>query len=331
MRGLAAAALPLLALGACLPAWASAGADPVTWLQRAADSARTLNYAGTVMHLSGERTATTRITHIAVDGAEHEKIEALDGPRREIVRHNDEMQCFYPDAKTIRVDRRVTARFFPSLLSGPAQELGEHYRLHLGKVERVVGRDCQWIHLDPKDALRYAQRVCAELASGLLLRAKTLGAKHHVLEQFAFTDLRLGASVSRSELKSTFHAQSKDWRRDSQPLNEAKRVSTGWSVAPPPGFRLVGEMQRTMPNRAQPVSQLVLSDGLATMSVFVEPMTNAPRTAEAASEDGALSVFVRPMGEHLVTVLGEVPPAAALQVGRSVTRNDAAAPEAAAK
>ena len=320
MRRLAAA-IPVLALCAGIPAAASPGADPLTWLQKAAASARETTYAGTVMHMSGERTATTRVTHLFVAGAEHEKIESLDGPRREVVRHNDELQCFYPDAKTIRLDRRVTARFFPSLVVGPTETIPENYVLRLGKVERVLGTDCQWIHLDPRDALRYAQRVCAELASGLLLRARTLGSRQQILEQFTFTDLRQGAQVSRSELKSTFHAQSKDWRRDNQPRDEAKQVATGWGVsAPPPGFRLVSEMQRRMPNRAQPVSQLVFSDGLATMSVFVEPMTNPPRTAETTNEDGALSVFVRPMGEHLVTVLGEVPPAAAQQVGRAVTK-----------
>lgn len=79
-------------------------------------------------------------------------------------------------------------------------------------------------------------------------------------------------------------------------------------------------MQRLLPNRPHPVTQLVLSDGIATMSVFVEPASGPPQTSEATSADGALSVFLRPMGEHVVTVLGEVPPAAAQQVGRGVGR-----------
>ncbi|HEX4944743.1 MAG TPA: MucB/RseB C-terminal domain-containing protein [Usitatibacteraceae bacterium] len=325
-----AAALASLALGAGLAAVADPGSDPVTWLQRAATSARQTTYAGTVMHMQGERTATSRITHVFVSGSEHEKIESLDGPRREIVRHDDQMQCFFPDAKTIRIDRRVTAKFFPSLVGGPMEAIAENYKLALGNVERVLGQDCQWILLDPKDALRYAQRLCAEVGSGLLLRAKTLGAKQQVLEQYAFTDLRVGRDVSRGEVKSTFLPQSKDWRRDVQPPDEPNHASTGWSVAlPPPGFRLVGEMQRKLPNRAHPVTQLVLSDGIATMSVFIEPMSNPPRTAEAANEDGALSVFVRPMGENIVTVLGEVPPSAAQQVGRSIARHAAVASGAA--
>ena len=114
MRRLAAA-LPLVALCAALPALANPGIDPLTWLQRAAASARQTTYAGTVMHMQGERTATSRITHVFVAGTEHERIESLDGPRREIVRRDDQLQCYFPDAKTIRIDRRVTARFFQRL------------------------------------------------------------------------------------------------------------------------------------------------------------------------------------------------------------------------
>jgi sigma-E factor negative regulatory protein RseB len=315
------AVAPWLALGAILPVLAAPPEDPVAWLQKAAVSARETTYAGTVMHVTGDRTATTRITHLFIGGAEHEKIESLDGPPREIVRHNDEMQCFYPDAKTVRMDRRVSARLFPSLLAGPPKALAENYKISLGAVERLLGKDCQWIHLDPRDALRFAQRLCAELSTGLLLRAKTLGPRQQVVEQFTFTDLRLGSQVSRGEVKSTFHAQSKDWRRDNQVVEETLPVSTGWEVAaPPPGFRLVGEMHRKMPNKTQPVSQLVLSDGIAHMSVFVEPLVNARRAAEALTEDGGLSVFIRPLGEHFITVVGDVPGAAVQQVGRSVAK-----------
>ena len=322
MRGLAAALRALALAGAALPAVANPGNDPLAWLQRAADAARTTTFAGTVVHMTSERTSTSRITHIFLSGSEHEKIESLDGPRREIVRHNEELQCFYPDAKTVRLDRRVTARFFPAVVSGPVPVIAENYSVKLGEVERVLGKDCRWIHLDPRDALRYAQRLCAELGSGLVMRAKTLGNRNQVLEQFTFTDLRLGSQVSRGEVKSTFYGQSKDWRTDSQPRDEMKDVDTGWIVpTPPPGFRKVKEMARRMPGRDKPVSQLVYTDGVASFSVFVEPIPAGARPAETATvEEGDLSVFVGPVGESQVTVLGEVPPATAQQVGRGVAR-----------
>jgi sigma-E factor negative regulatory protein RseB len=121
-------------------------------------------------------------------------------------------------------------------------------------------------------------------------------------------------------MKSIFEARVKRWIGDSQPREETKTVDTGWLVSnAPAGFFKVVELRRTLPGREHPVSQLIYSDGLASMSVFVEP--NKPsRAAEASSEDGATTFFVRPMGETLVSVLGEVPLATAQQVARSVAR-----------
>jgi len=200
--------------------------------------------------------------------------------------------------------------------------IAENYSVKLGEVERVLNQDCRWIHLDPRDALRYAQRLCAKLGSGLVMRARTLGKRGQVIEQFTFTDLRMGSQVSRGEVKSTFYGQSKDWRTDSQPRDEVKEVDTGWTVnAVPPGFRKVKEMARKMPGRDKPVSQIVFTDGVASFSVFVEPLAPGARPAETTmTEEGDLSIFVGPVGESQVTVLGEVPPVTAQQVGRSVAR-----------
>jgi len=185
----------------------------------------------------------------------------------------------------------------------------------------VLGFECQWLRLDPRDDMRYSQRLCSELSTGLILRAKVLNQQKQVIEQYTFTDLRVGPQVvgRHQELKSLFRARNRQWVSDGQPRDETANAETGWSVArPPAGFQKVAEMKRTLPGRPQPVSQLVLTDGVASLSVFVEPA--APRAVETFSEDGTTSFFARPMGEQLVTVLGEVPLATAQHVARSVTR-----------
>ena len=312
--------IPALALGVACSAQAAPGSDPIAWLQRAAEAARSSSYGGTFAHSNGDRTSTVRITHVNVSGEEHERIEPLDGPPLEIVRKNDEMFCYFPDAKTVRLDRRVTPRFFPAILSPAPAAIAASYDVKLGKTERVLGFDCQWIRLDPRDNLRYAQRLCSELNSGLVIRAKTFNEKNQMIELYTFTDLKVGREVQRSDVRSIFEARVKRWITDAQPREEARSVDTGWAVTnPPAGFQKVTELRRTLPGRLQPVSQIIFSDGLASLSVFVEP--NAPpRAADASSEDGTTTFFVHPMGEHLVSVLGEVPLATAQQVGRSVAR-----------
>lgn len=315
--------IPALALGVAWGSQAAPPSDPLAWLQRAAQAARSTSYSGTYAHSNGDRTSAVRITHVSSGDDEHERVEPLDGPPYEIVRHNEEMFCYFPDAKTVRLDRRVTARFFPATLPGPASSIAASYDVSLGPTERVLGYDCQWIRLDPRDALRYPQRLCAEVNSGLVVRAKTLNDQQQVIEQYTFTDLKLGSQVARNDVKSIFEARVKRWITDAQPREEARGAQTGWTVTSlPPGFQKVNELKRTLPGRASPVSQIVYSDGAATVSVFVEPNNGpTPRTAEASSEDGTTTFFVRPMGGELVSVLGEVPLATAQQVGRSVARH----------
>jgi sigma-E factor negative regulatory protein RseB len=159
------------------------------------------------------------------------------------------------------------------------------------------------------------------VATGLILRSKTMNESGQVIEQYTFTDLKLGPQVARTDLKSIFRARNRQWLTDGQPRDEVTSAQTGWVLAKAPaGFQKVTELKRTLPGRAQPVSQLVFTDGLASLSVFVEPNTSPARSAEASSEDGTTTFHVRPFGDHLVTVLGEVPPATAREVARNVAR-----------
>jgi sigma-E factor negative regulatory protein RseB len=314
--------LPALALGIACGAQAAPPADPLAWLARAARASRDETYAGTFVHSNGERTSTVRVTHVSSGGDENERIEALDGPPYEIVRRNEEMFCYFPDAKTIRLDRQLSAHFFPSIFHASTEAIARSYDVKLGKSENVLGYDCQWISLQPKDALRFPQRLCSEAGTGLVLRSKTLDLQGHVIEQYTFTDLKMGQHVARAPLRAAFEARVRQWMADAQPREAATAMHTGWIVTQAPaGFTKVTELERTLPGRPKPVSQLIYSDGLATLSVFVEPNGPAARSAEAATEDGTTTFFVHPMGDQVVTVLGEVPLATAQQFGRSVAHS----------
>jgi sigma-E factor negative regulatory protein RseB len=312
--------VPVLAVGVACAAQAAPG-DPLAWLQRASQAARHSSYEGTYVHTNGDHTSTVRVTHVSNGGEEHERIEPLDDASLEIVRHNDETFCRFPDAKTVRLDPRIASRFFPNLISASAESISQAYEVKLGKLERVLGYECQWLRLEPRDALRYPQAMCAEVSTGLVVRAKTYNDQRQPIEQYTFTDLKLGPQVGRTDLKSLFRARNRQWISDGQPRDEATSTDSGWQVQRvPAGFLKIAELKRVLPGRPQPVAQLVYTDGLATLSVFVEPNATPPRAAEAGSEDGTTNFFVRPIGEHVVSVLGEVPAATAQLVARSVSR-----------
>lgn len=308
--------LPAVVLGM---AWnVQAGADdPMAWLARADKAARDISYAGTFVQTNGERTNTVRITHVMVNGEEHERIEPLDGPPLEIIRRNDEMLCYYPDAKTVRLDRRISARFFPAIFRAPPESLAESYMASLGKEELVLGYDCRWVHLDPRQAgTRFGQRLCVEKGTGLVLRAKSVDKDGRVIEQQTFTDLRMGQQVARSDAKSIFQARIKRWTTDAQPREESRPFDSGLEATAPTGFRKVAEVRRTFPGRPVPVTQLFYTDGLASLSVFVEPSVAVRQPT--ARQDGSTSIVVASDAQNMVTVVGELPLAEAQRVAGSV-------------
>jgi sigma-E factor negative regulatory protein RseB len=293
----------------------------VDWLDRIAKSARELPYTGVFVHQTTEGATTSRITHLLDrQGNEHEKLEMLDGPLREVVRRNDEMFCYQPDQKTVRVDRRATGRFFPSLISGNPAAIAETYYVKLGTVERIAGHDCQWVILEPKDTMRYMQKLCADLGTGLLLRARMYNERNQLLEQFMFTQLDVTGGVSPKNVRSRF--EEKGWQRDYSIKNNLKTADTGWQVGNlPAGFRKITEMVRNLTGRKESVSHLVYSDGLLHVSVFVEPITGAAvQSSNRMTDDSPISMAIRPVLDHQVTVMGEVPMAAVQAIADSVTR-----------
>ena len=323
--------------------------EAIEWLERISKAARELPYTGVFVHQTVDNSSTSRVTHLLDrQGVEHEKIEALDGPMHEIIRRNEEMFCYQPDLKVVRVDRRASGRFFPSLITGNPKSVSDNYRVKMGPVERIAGFDCQWLTLEPKDEMRYAQKLCAEVGTGLLLRARTYNDRSQLLEQFMFTQLDVNRSVAKTGIKSRYeqNAQTSTWLRDYSvkpppaPLSPVPSPSlpsttatssdtnTGWLVSNlPSGFKKIMEMMRFLTGRPQPVAHLVFSDGLAHVSVFAEQSQLPGKlTAAGSSDESPTSFAVRTVADHQITVMGEVPLATVQAIADGVSRTRADRP-----
>jgi sigma-E factor negative regulatory protein RseB len=316
------AAWATVLLGLAVPVFAAAPApaeDGFVWLKKMASAARKLNYSGTfVYHYSG-RSETSHIVHfVNAAGGEFEKLEAIDGPRREIIRTNDHVTCYLPGTKTVIIEKRSSRRF-PALLPEQVGGVSDSYTVRLAGQDRVAGYDCQVVTLEPKDKLRYGHQFCAETGSGLLLRARTLSEKKEPLESFAFTDLRIGVPFVREQVRSKYADMSKGWKIDHSGLVLSDvPAETGWVLArQPAGFRKLTELKRSIAGRAGMVSQIVYSDGLAAVSVFIEPLPKA-QPPQSLSHQGAVNIYVRRVSDHMVTVLGETPATTVMQIANSL-------------
>ncbi|MBT9613231.1 MAG: MucB/RseB C-terminal domain-containing protein [Burkholderiales bacterium] len=291
--------------------------DAMVWLQRITNAAQQLNYSGSFVYQHGQQVETSRITHMKDASGEYEKLVTLDGRPRQIYRNNDEVYCFMPDDKTVMVDRHRVKKSFPALLPPQIAGLSEFYEIKLGGQERVAGRECQVIILTPKDQYRYGHRLWADTQTGLLLKASTWSEKKQIVDQFAFTQIKIGGPIDRSEVKPALKGK-RLVRSTGEGTSQPLPIDSGWDVSgAPPGFKKVNEMKRVLPGASMPVNHIVFSDGLAAASVFIEPVSE--KSTLGLSHQGALNVYSRQVGEYQVKVLGEVPAATVMHIGDAVS------------
>jgi sigma-E factor negative regulatory protein RseB len=288
-------------------------------LRKMVNASRQLNYSGTFVYQHGSQSETSRIVHyVNAAGGEFEKLEILDGPAREVIRNNDQLTCYLPNLKTVIIEQR-DARQLPMALPERLTGIVENYTVRKAETDRVAGYECHVVVLEPKDKLRYGRSFCSEVNSGLPLRSRTISEKNEAMESFAFTQLTLGGTFNRDKVKSKYAAKSQKWRVDRSALNVTETTAnSGWILNhQPPGFKKVTEITRSIGGRPGAVSQIVYSDGLAAVSVFIEPMPKG-RPTQALAHQGAVNIYTRVYANHMVTVLGEAPAATVMQIANSL-------------
>jgi len=291
-------------------------ADAMALLRKIYQATENLSYTGTFVYQQGERVETSSITRLAGPGGEVERVEVLDGMPREIIRTRDTVRCYLPESQTVKVERRTDARGFPALLPERITDLARNYTITRGETARIAGFECESVMLSPKDELRYGYKLWADVKSGMLLKARIFNRKGETVEQFSFVQLAMG-SVSRERVKAR-HA-SQNFRVEDAAVAPANLGSSGWSVgAELPGFRKIIEVTRRLSD-ARPAGQMVYSDGLAAVSVFIEPMAGrAEAVRPGPSSLGAFQIYTREVANHVVTVVGEAPPASVQRIAAGV-------------
>ena len=295
--------------------------DDLIWLKKMVAAAHQTNYTGTFIYQSGSYVETSRITHLSDGENEHERLEGLDGVRSEIIRKNDQVWCYLGDRK-VMVAKLDGARTFPALLPQQFVLLQENYVIRRAEESRVAGFSAHGIVFQPRDKMRYMHKMWAHVDSGLLLKAVVLDESSRVIEQYAFTQLKIGGDIDRKWIvpnKSPNQLVDQNISGNAASADHAIQKASGWLVyALPAGFKKTTEVSRYLQGTNKLVTHLVYSDGLAGISVFIEKLGDRSGVKQGLSGKGLIHVFTKVLDENLLTVIGEVPPRTVIQVAESV-------------
>jgi sigma-E factor negative regulatory protein RseB len=295
------------------------------WLQRMHEAATQRNYQGTLVVSANGAMSSSRLTHYCEGKQSFERVVMLDGAPQQVLRHNEHLLTLWPDRKVAQLEQRDAAQPFPALLSGSKDELFERYDLVDEGAGRVAGLEAAVFVLRPRDDARFAQRLWAERASGLLLRADVLAADGRVLETSAFSDVTIGNSSKPPTVQAALK-KLEGWSVQRPTSQRTSLDAEGWQLKQPiSGFRQSNCIKRQLAasgtDKAAPpeVIQATFTDGLTHVSLFIEPLRpdqHRPGSAVA----GATHSWMQAHGAHWVTVIGDVPPATLKQFAAALER-----------
>ena len=298
--------------------------DAKSLLEGIQSAAKRLNYQGVFSQQRDGVVHSFRMTHRFVDDREEERIEVLDNSPREYLRVDDAVSCLIPEKKLV-VNESQRQERFPALLMGELSHFSEFYDVLLAPAQsRVAGRQCLVVDIVPKDNHRPHYQFCADVQTGLLLKAQLLQADGSVLEQIAFNQVQIGHSIADIELAPSWSTDG--WQAVNQKQEAIDFRAMGWDYKQSPGFEPVMQLQRTFSD-GRMVNQMILTDGLASVSVFIEPYQQSlsQHQWQGASRSGSINLYGKQVGDYWIVVVGEVPAQSIHMLAQSISRRDVSA------
>ena len=293
--------------------------SPQTWLERMNGAVQSANYEGTVIRVQLGQVEALKVARVIKDGVVHEKLVVQEGNGLEIIRKGSEVRCILPDKQSVLVeDWNNQSTLFSSLPSNDVV-FGSEYDLSIVREDRVAGRKAVLIAIRPHDEYRYGHRLWLDTGTGFPLQTKMIGEDGNPIEQVKFADIQLNAEIQASALEPSISIDNFRWfTQPKRQITEA--VESNWSSSDlPSGFRAVSTHEEKLAGRDATVTHILYSDGLANVSVFVEPV-GEKKIAQRSRVGSSNSYSVQVDGQQ-VTAIGEVPSVTVEKIATSMRPN----------
>lgn len=289
------------------------------WLDRMTQAIKTLNYEGTFVYIHDNQLEAMHIIHSNNEHGEQERLLSLAGSAREIIRDNDLLTCILPDASAVVVEKSRPKEYLPTGLHKITQSLKQYYEFSVVGDDRMAGRDAIIVQVQPRDPYRYGYGLWIDQQTAMLLKSDLLDEAGDAVEQVMFTNINIGAAIDAGRLKPTIDANGFKWFREDKTNDRAEESKSGWYVDKlPDGFKMGMKKKHGMPMNEMPLEHLMYTDGLSSVSVFIEKAEKGRPMLKGLSNMGAVNAYGTEVDGYHVTVVGEVPRPAVKMIGDHV-------------
>ena len=290
------------------------------WVQRMSDAMRDLNYRGDFVYMHDNRLEGMRISHFKDMNGEKERLISLNGEAREVIRDNQNLTCIWPSSRKVIVDVSRKNSFSPIFIPEDIARLEKFYQMKLVGKDRVADMSTVVVHIDPRDQYRYGIKFWINESNGLMMKSSLIDENGQVVEQVMFTSLEW-FEAGNMPVIDTMPPIDDNFtlvRYHSGDSSKTFTADDSWQLDDVPGgFWRESVLRRKISGSDQFIQQMVYTDGLSSLSVFIEKKNDL--TQSGVSSMGAVNVFIRILDDHSITAIGEVPAITVRKMAESVS------------
>lgn len=303
----------------------NAASEDAMWqtLQKAAAAAHALSYQGIFVYQTGQQSKSVQITHFFNGSGEFARNVVLDGTPREVFSQGHDLVIFSPKNEKVVIEKRRGQNMFPAILPTNLNTVKTSYSLRAGEPERVAGRQAQIFFLEPKDNLRYSYKFWIDTEYGLLLKSVMFNSRNEMMDSIGFSQIGLLNSVDLDWFQPKIDNKKNYVMEDEVVTIIDNSVSKTWTIKDlPAGYHKVDQMIRMVHDKSVAVTHVIFSDGLSSVSLFIEPVTK-PISKNMKSKFGHgvignTSFYSSLHDNYQITVVGEVPEATVIKIANAV-------------
>jgi len=292
----------------------------LNYLNKMSVALRMLNYHGTLIYVNDGNVESLKLIHKHDNDGEFQRLVHLSGAEREVIRDNDTVTCYLPDSQSVHVGSRRFNNHLLAKITANFSGFGSQYEFSIEGSGRVAGREARIVAIQPKDDYRYGYRFWIDKNSSLLLKSDLMDVNGNVLEQLMFVQLEVVDNIPSDMLKPAVSGESYTWHDGKEKFDQEQVTGIGWQIQQLPfGFNITGWRKQRISNNSEPVDYMVISDGLASISVYIEQFKTESQGFIGATRKGAVNIFGSVLKGYQITVVGDVPQQTVQMIAESIT------------
>ena len=279
--------------------------DPWSILEKSAKASQQLNYEGVFHSQSSSESNSTHVIHANIDNKEYCLLKMLDGAPNEVFCSGDMVYVTSQDGLLIK--KRKNQFLFPSVLPSDIKHLKKNYQLSFGEKKRVADRMAQHIELKAKDNLRFNYHIWIDEKNLLPLKLIVTNNKNQPIEQSTFTTIAFSEVIDKDIFEKNINLSKVYVSKNKFIENYVSNKF--WNLKDlPSGFKEVDLISRRVNGLNLLDYQIIFSDGLAYVSLFIRPITRGTEPKEGTVAIGPTNISARYQDGYQIMSVGMVPP-----------------------